>query len=245
MWSRFLDLVQEICAVPPAPLAAHGGKASTKVFRAAPGWWRYRITLWLLRRMATLAPLLGTLVVIELALSERLPWLAHNLLRVIEYAGVVGWVISLPIGYALLRLDYEMRWYLVTDGSVRIREGVVIVHEMTLTFANVQNVTIEQGPLQRMFGIADLRVQTAGGGAGAEQPGMRSMHTGILRGVDNAEALREAVLARLREVADAGLGDPDDAAAPGDQSLALAATALLVEARALAVTAERCAHESS
>jgi uncharacterized membrane protein YdbT with pleckstrin-like domain len=125
---------------------------------------------------------------------------------------------------------------------VRIREGVVIIHEMTLTFANVQNVTIDQGPLQRMFGIADLRVQTAGGG-GSEQPGMRSMHTGILRGLDDAEKLREAVLARLRIVADAGLGDHDDAQAQAAQvpaeGLAHAAAMLLAEARALASAAER------
>jgi uncharacterized membrane protein YdbT with pleckstrin-like domain len=104
----------------------------------------------------------------------------------------------------------------------------------------VQNVTIEQGPLQRAFGIADLRVQTAGGGGGGEQPGLRSMHTGILRGIDNAQVLRETVLARLRSAADAGLGDPDDAAKT--PALADAATAPLAEASALARAAERLAH---
>ena len=39
------------------------------------------------------------------------------------------------------------------------------MHETTISFENVQNVEVRQGPLQRYFGIADVVVQTAGGGA--------------------------------------------------------------------------------
>lgn len=235
MWRAFIRLIQEVCSVPPPPVAPPGGHA--EVFRAAPGWWRYRLTLWLIGHFVLALLLVTPLVVVEVVAAPRLPAVEHTVLRVIEWVVVVVWLLGLAVGYALRRLDYEYRWYLVTDRSVRIREGIVIVHEMTLTFANVQNVTIDQGPLQRAFGIADLRVQTAGGGAGHEQPGLRSMHTGILRGIDNAVELRETVLARLRAVADAGLGDPDDASKPA--ALGDAATALLVEAKALAQTAER------
>jgi uncharacterized membrane protein YdbT with pleckstrin-like domain len=235
MWRAFIRLIQEVCNVPPPPVAPPGDHA--QVFRAAPGWWRYRMTLWLIGHGALLAMFVTPLLVVELVAGPELPAAGRIALRVVEW--VIGsiWLLSLPIGYALRRLDYEYRWYLVTDRSVRIREGIVIVHEMTLTFANVQNVTIEQGPLQRAFGIADLRVQTAGGGAGHEETGLRSMHTGILRGIDNAVELREAVLARLRAAADAGLGDPDDASKP--PALVEAANGLLAEARALAHAAER------
>ncbi len=103
----------------------------------------------------------------------------------------------------------------------------------------MQNVTIEQGPLQRAFGVADLRVQTAGGGQGAEQSGMRSPNTGILRGIVKPNELREVMLARLHAAADAGLGDRDDQAEPAP--LVDAAVALRTEARALARAAERLA----
>ena len=238
MWNAFIRFVQEVFAIPPEP--SHDPGARTNVLRPAPGWWHYRMAVWWSVRLATLASLIATLTVVELSLAEHMPWLARNLLRLIEYGSAALWLLSLPVGYALARLDYEMRWYLVGDRSVRIREGVVVVHEMTLTFANVQNVTIEQGPLQRLFGIADLRVQTAGGGGGQEQHGVRSMHTGVLRGLDNAPALREAVLARLRAAADTGLGDLDDVHTRSADTLASAATALLGEARALARAAERC-----
>ena len=42
---------------------------------------------------------------------------------------------------ALVRLDFEKRWYLVTDRSLRVREGVVNVREMTIMFANIQNIS--------------------------------------------------------------------------------------------------------
>lgn len=224
--------------VPPQPVAP-GPDSRAEIVRAAPAYWRYRMFLWLLGRTVILVTFAVPLAIAELAAGPQLPDIGHTVLRAIEATLGGLWLLSLPIGYALQRLDYENRWYVITDRSVRIREGVVIVHEMTLTFANVQNVTIDQGPLQRAYGIADLRVQTAGGGAGNEQPGMRSMHTGILRGIADANALREAVLGRLRAVADAGLGDPDDTRAPAADSLATAASALLVEARALAGAAER------
>ena len=81
---------------------------------------------------------------------------------------------------ALVRLDFEKRWYLVTNRSLRVREGVVKLREMTITFANIQNISISQGPIQRLLGIADLRVDTAGrrleeeGESGRGKPARRS-----------------------------------------------------------------------
>jgi uncharacterized membrane protein YdbT with pleckstrin-like domain len=138
----------------------------------------------------------------------------------------------------LLRIDIDQRWYLVSDRSLRIREGVVNMKEKTMTFANIQNVRIEQGPLQRLLGIADVQVRTAGGGGGGggpkdqENPGGKDLHIGYFRGVADAGAIRDAVLERLRRHADSGLGDPDDVNEQPD-SLLEAARALASEAAAL------------
>ncbi len=68
------------------------------------------------------------------------------------------------VSLALVRLNFEKRWYIVTDRSLRVREGILNVREMTVTFANIQNISISHGPVQRAIGIAELRVDTAGGG---------------------------------------------------------------------------------
>ena len=137
-----------------------------------------------------------------------------------------------------------MRWYIVTDRSMRIREGITSIREMTMTYANVQNLTIRQGPLQRLLRISDLRVRTAGGGSDEEGEDNEekggSMHIGYFRGVEDAHEIRDSILTRLKQLNDAGLGDPDDdrlAPAPATASVGAevlgAARDLLGEARAL------------
>lgn len=86
-----------------------------------------------------------------------------------------------------------------------------------MTFSNIQNVAIRQGPLQRFFGIADVEVRTAGGGGGGsgggqhENPSAENMHIGYFRGVDNAEEIRDLIMNHLRRLSASGLGDPDEA----------------------------------
>jgi hypothetical protein len=95
-----------------------------------------------------------------------------------------------------------------------------------MSFANVQNLSTEQGPLQRLFGIADLKVRTAGGGGKSEgepgEAGKKDLHLGYFRGVDDAEGIRDLILGRLRGLKDAGLGDPDEPVEPATRAGAVA-----------------------
>ena len=167
----------------------------------------------------------------------------------LEFMGLLFYLSQMMLTYAALRLDYEMRWYVVTDRSLRIRTGIWKVQELTMSFANLQQVVLSQGPVQRFLGIADVLVQSAGGG-GAEHGHQRheaSLHAGYFHGVDNAAEVRDLILARLRHFRETGLGDPDEvrhplpATAPAasrrhatsDDSAILAAKELLEESRQL------------
>jgi uncharacterized membrane protein YdbT with pleckstrin-like domain len=108
----------------------------------------------------------------------------------------------------------------------------------------VQEVSIRQGPIERLFGIANLRVRTAGGGGRAgpqeSQNEEKSGHIGYFRGVDNAPVVRDLILERLKRLRDAGLGDPDQQselpeprATSRDEILVNAAREMLAEARLL------------
>lgn len=134
-----------------------------------------------------------------------------------EAIGIAVYLLQLPLTFAALRLDYELRWYMVTDRSLRIRAGIWKVQETTMSFANLQQVEVRQGPLQRVLGIADVRVRSAGGGGGSatqshQKAAEDSLHEGVFQGVDNAHQIRDLIVERLRIFREAGLGDPEDQA---------------------------------
>ena len=162
---------------------------------------------------------------------------------VLELLAVAGFVLQLPFTFAAVRLDFEQHWYIVTDRSLRIRTGLVRLQESTMSFANLQQVEVRQGPLQRLLGIADVQVRSAGGGGDTGPKGSPgdTMHQGIFHGVDNAHEIRDLILSRLRRFRAAGLGDPDDQSAPAPQHASTgdtlaAARELLAEARQLRAT---------
>jgi membrane protein YdbS with pleckstrin-like domain len=115
------------------------------------------------------------------------------------------------IAYIAIHLRFDTTWYVMTERSLRIRRGIWVIHETTITFENVQNVAVRQGPIQRLFGIADVTVETAGGGGGSAQDPHAAQsaaaHRGLIEGVADAPRIRDLVLARLRRSRSAGLGD--------------------------------------
>lgn len=182
--------------------------------------------------------------VVELALLLP-PW-AFPLLWVVKLFSLAIYLLQIPITYAVRRLDFEMRWYMVTDRSLRLRHGVWNVSESTMSFANVQQVTVIQGPVQRLLGLANVKVQSAGGGSGRHEHQKidDDMHVGMFRHVTNAPEIRDLILERLRQFRESGLGDPEEAPVAAasarepavltsSASATTAARELLAEARAL------------
>jgi membrane protein YdbS with pleckstrin-like domain len=121
------------------------------------------------------------------------------------------------IGLALVttRVDFELRHYLVGDRSLRVAQGAWTREEVTLSYANVQNLEVNQGPLERFFGFKSLTISTAGADS---TPGNENSHLVTLVGLTDADELRALILGMLKEHKDAGLGDP--VAAPTSFSVA-------------------------
>lgn len=226
MYSAFRTACERVLRIPADPEPPPGDDASTKIYRAADNYYKYLLIVWALSSFATILPTLIAMIVclVAAATSNLNAWIT----LIPAFLLTVMIVVSL-IHLAVVRLNYEKRWYIITDRSLRVREGVIGIQEMTVTFANIQNISISQGPIQRLLGIADLRVDTAGG-AGAtghsHHAAAQQAHVAWFRGVDNAPQVREVIQSRLRQWKDAGLGDHDDrspeASAP-DQSAVLAA----------------------
>ncbi len=215
-------LVQQVLKVPPQPDPPVGGAGTLEVFRAAEGFFHYRIVTWFLRQVSVF-----TGIIVGFFMFSELEGMAARVMVGLEFLALATAILLIPVSFIMVSLDFKNRWYMVTDRSLRIREGVMGVQEKTMTFSNIQNVAIRQGPLQRFFGIADVEVRTAGGGGGDgdnKDPLSDNMHVGYFHGVDNAEVIRDLIMNHLRRLAAGGLGDPEDAslAPKSEASMALA-----------------------
>src|SRR5688500_15852368 len=184
----------------PAPPA--GPHDTFQVFRACPAYLAYTLFFWKLY--------VAVLILFIVALSVGL-FVAGGLLALLAAPLVALAAFKAAVFYTTTRLNYDLRWYVITDRSLHIREGVWVTREITLTFTNAQNVRVTQGPLQRFFGFSNVEVDTAGGSGGSSH-GEKSTqpHRAVLRGLDNPNPVRSLVLEQLRRHRTAGLGDPDD-----------------------------------
>jgi membrane protein YdbS with pleckstrin-like domain len=235
--------VLRLLKVPPRPATP---RERVRVFRASRRFFHYNLAKWGLKQASALAGIVIGFAVLRAA-PGAVPQAAMDWIRFGEIVAAVVFVAQLPVTFAMLRLDFDLRWYIVGERSLRIREGIVTVREQTISFANIQNMSIRQGPLQQLLRIADLEVHTAGGGAGGAegkpQHVGRRLNVGTFRGVDDAAEIRDAIRARVRAFRDSGLGDPDDARTPAPaeaeaaaregESPVDAARLVLQEARAL------------
>lgn len=236
MYSSVRELVARALRVPTvAPRAPEGVYRSIEIVRASPRYLSYRLLGVFVVCVAALVAFSGAFGVLAFAPAAARHWAV--IVALLAAASAVAALLALSL--FLVRLDYDLRFYVITDRSLRVRQGSWTVTEMTLTFANVQNVRIEQGPLQRLFRISDLVVDTAGGATSA--PGHRGASQGhrvTLAGLDNAPAVRDRILEHVRTFApSSGLGDLDD---PGESAASFGAfpsPAALAELRAVCVAA--------
>src|SRR5215813_4189591 len=143
--------------VPSGPPSLPGNSdEGSRSFRPADGFLRYlKLKFWIVLVIVDVAIFAGWL-----ALFVFRPKLALWLAPVAVAIAVVPDVIA----YIAIHLRYDTTWYVFTDRSLRIRRGIWIIHETTITFENIQNVAVNSGPLERCFGIANVTVDTAGGG---------------------------------------------------------------------------------
>jgi membrane protein YdbS with pleckstrin-like domain len=208
----------------PSTLPTSDG-TSQRSFRPAPAFLGYlKLWFWI---VAILVDLL--ILVAWIAITVSRWWVGLLLLPV----AVVLAILPDVLAYIAVHLRFDTTWYVMSDRSLRIRRGAWIVQEMTFTFENVQNVRVQQGPIQRLFGIASVMIETAGSGRDDRGRGLGVSNRGVIEGVTDAAAIRDVIAARLRRSRTTGLGDEDETALPAGSAWTPEHVAVLREIREL------------
>jgi membrane protein YdbS with pleckstrin-like domain len=85
---------------------------------------------------------------------------------------------------------YNARGYQIAADRLRVVRGLLFRSDTVVPFGRVQHIDVDQGPLERFFGIATLTLHTAGNhNASVSLPGL---------GEDLAREMREEIRAHIR-----------------------------------------------
>lgn len=221
--------------VPEAPQPPDGSPESIRIFRAGQKYYLWTVIMWAFA--AAIAGFIAASASIPLLIAIRqapaLGKLGAAIVLVIIWS--VYFAVAI-VSFISRRLNFGLRWYIVTDRSLRIRSGIFQVNELTMTYSNVQEIRVASGPLQNLLGIADVEVQAAGGGGDARHGG--GGHVGRFSGVDHAADIRDLIVERLRRYRDSGLGEPTHLVNADPGAELTAASRMLDEARALRASLE-------
>lgn len=129
---------------PPLPLPAN---SETGEHRLHPWSWLFVL---LLQLRQYLLPLVALLVFGQRGDRDPL-WL--QLLPLLVIAGLV--VVSV--------LQYLSYRYRIGTEAITVRSGLLSRNRREIPFARIHNVVVQQNPLHRLFGVAELRLESAGG----------------------------------------------------------------------------------
>ena len=91
---------------------------------------------------------------------------AEDLRRPLIVLLIIFGSILFSFGYQFL--NWHFYSYRYEGGYLHIKSGVIIKKERSIKQERVQTVNIRRGLIQRLFGLASLQVETAGGGAESE-----------------------------------------------------------------------------
>lgn len=100
-------------------------------------------------------------------------------------------------------IDYRHRAYRVSESGVQVRKGVLWRTVCDVPHTRVQHMDVNQGPIERKFGLANLVLHTAGTtSASVKLEGL---------GYDTAVAIRDHLISAARAAQPGSKGDEGDA----------------------------------
>ncbi len=112
---------------------------------------------WLLLTSSVITMTVATIIlVIGLKMAQPLePMIQKGLLAV----DLIAWLVALIMPFV------RYNWYRArfTEEEIDIRQGFLIIKEIIIPIERLQKISLETGPLDRLFGMSKVIVYTAGG----------------------------------------------------------------------------------
>lgn len=115
----------------------------------------------------------------------------------------------------------ELLWknysFELLDDKIVVRSGVIGHRKVMIPYERIQNVNVQKGVLERIFGVSSIQIETAGSaglpgnGAGYGFYAFKSLAEGTIQGITDTEPIEKFIMKKIRSrKAGTGLGDDDD-----------------------------------
>ena len=84
----------------------------------------------------------------------------HDLVNIVLYA-----ILAILVVYAIVEPEimYRRYRYRIDDEKADLRQGIVFITHTMVPIERIHQVDVVRGPINRAFGLADVKVTTAGG----------------------------------------------------------------------------------
>lgn len=128
---------------------------------------------------------IGLIVLVILALFAE---------RVVFGICLAGWLIVMLLILLWIPAFYKSLEYIIDSDSVKAKAGVFWRKNVTIPYIKVTNLDVTQGPIERIFDIGTIHVQTAGAGG---QQGAKAEQK--LVGIRNLDGLKDTIMERIRD----------------------------------------------
>ena len=106
---------------------------------------------------------------------------------------LIGWLIVMALILLWIPAFYNSLQYVINSDSVKAKAGVFWRKNVTVPYTKVTNLDVTQGPIERIFNIGTIHIQTAGAGG---EPGARAELK--LVGIKELEPVKETIMEQIR-----------------------------------------------
>jgi len=111
------------------------------------------------------------------------------------------WLVIMILVAIWIPAAFKALEYTIDDDGVKMKGGVVWKKYVTVPYSKITNVDITRGPLQRLYNIGTIHVQTAGAaGKQGEKAELK------LAGIRDLEKVREVIIENIKDLNYSGSG---------------------------------------
>ncbi len=104
------------------------------------------------------------ITIISLIVPSFIQFPISSYMNIAAIGAIILFLISLLIGYIAARLKYVNFTFILDNDAFKIKHGILSVEETAIPYRQIQSVDIKQTLFNRLIGVSQLVILTAGRG---------------------------------------------------------------------------------